>query len=227
MGNKINLLNKLPKSSRPLNVRGEISPEDKEHHWSLSREYFDGTRVQGYGGYINDGRWFPVAGDIIDYYKIKAQNAILEIGCAKGFLLDAFNQHDHTLELWGIDISQYALSQTTKSIPKHLVLGNAKDLPFDNNSFDLLICINSLHNILNVNDTLESLREIQRVSSKNSYITVGAYSNDEEKKIIDNWAIVATTYMHENDWLELFDKAGYKGDYFWFKPQISFGDGLS
>ena len=48
-----------------------------------------------------------------------------------------------------------------------------------------MISINSLHNILNVNETIHALNEIQRVTKKNSFISLGAYKNDTEKQIID------------------------------------------
>ncbi len=224
MGQYINLLKSLPLTSRPLEQRKCISEEDKSSHWKLSNEYFDGTRDQGYGGYINDGRWGAVSTDMVSHYNLTSSSALLDIGCAKGFLLEAFRNAISMKETWGIDISRYALVNAAKTLRNKLVLGNAKDLPFDDSTFDLVISINSLHNILSINDVIEALKEIQRVSKGNSYITLGAYKNKQEKKILDDWAVVATTYMHEQDWLEIFDKAGYSGDYFWFKPNISFGN---
>lgn len=224
MGQYINHLKGLPLCNRPLEQRKKISEKDKSLHWKLSIEYFDGTRDQGYGGYINDGRWEVVSSDMSRYYKLTSSSALLDVGCAKGFLLEAFRNTTSMKETWGIDISRYALMSASKTLRNKLVLGNAKDLPFDNCTFDLVTCINSLHNILNINDVIEALKEIQRVSKRNSYITVGAYKNKDEKKILDDWAVVATTYMHEQDWLEIFDKAGYLGDYYWFKPNISFGN---
>lgn len=223
MGQYINHLERLPKSLRPLDDRKVITELDKAEHWKLSEGYFDGTRAQGYGGYVNDGRWIPVAHDLNQFYRLDNESAILDIGCAKGFLLNGFLKVNSSLEVWGIDISDYALKSASNDCSLNLVLGNAKDLPFDDKSFDLVLSINSLHNLLNINDIVEALREIQRVSKANSYITVGAYSNANQKKILDDWAVVATTYMHENDWLEVFDKAGYVGDYYWFKPNESFG----
>ena len=85
-------------------------------------------------------------------------------------------------------------------------------------AFDLVISINSLHNILDRAEVIEALREIERVSRAHKYIKVGAYRNDEEKSILDNWAVVATTYLHVDDWLSVFEEAGYTGDYDWFNP---------
>lgn len=214
----------LPKVTRPIEERKLISEDDKKKHWELGIEYFDGTRDQGYGGYIDDGRWEPVAKTFADYYNLIATDCILEIGCAKAFLLKAFYSQLQTKEIWGLDISKYALETATQFPGLNLVCGNAKDLPFEDKIFELTISINSLHNILNINDLIAALREIERVAQK-KYITVGAFRNDEEKKYLDKWAVVATTYLHEQDWLEVFDRAGYTGDYYWFKPHQSFGVG--
>ena len=219
----INLLTSLPSVSRPLDLRKLISNADRRFHWELGHEYFDGTRDQGYGGYKDDGRWEPVAKDFISHYNLDNNSNILEIGCAKGYLLNSFIESLNNKENWGVDISSYALNCAPLSVKEKLVIANAKDLPFEDNSFDLVISINSLHNLLNINDTIDALREIERVSSRNSYITVAAYKNKAEKKLIDDWAVVATTYMHEDEWIELFDLSGYTGDYYWFKPNISFG----
>jgi len=223
VGRFINLLDDLPKAKRPLEQRSIISEEDKYHHWMLSQNYFDGTRDQGYGGYSNDGRWNPVAARLESFYSLDNSSALLDIGCAKGFLLNSFKEQSSKYDLWGLDISEYALSNAVFQDQINYILGNAKDLPFEDNSFDFVLSINSLHNILNINDFIKALKEIERVSSKHSYITNAAYKTDAEKKIIDEWAVVATTYMHEDEWLELFDKAGYSGDYYWFKPHLSFG----
>ncbi len=184
----------------------------------MSEKNFDGTREQGYGGYLCDGRWKQVAKDIVEHYCLKEGDKILDIGCAKGFLLSEFNEEHKIKDVWGVDISLYAKENAKTEIRDRIFIANAKELPFENNFFDLVISINSLHNILNVNETIHALSEIQRVTKKNSFISLGAYSNNVEKKTIDEWAVVGTTYTHEDDWLRIFESAGYEGDFFWFKP---------
>jgi ubiquinone/menaquinone biosynthesis C-methylase UbiE len=218
----INLLTALPNSNRPLSERKQIPIADRRFHWELDREYFDGTRNQGYGGYKNDGRWDPVALDLSNHFGLNSNACILDVGCAKGYLLESFHNAIKNSENWGLDISKYAVSHASNPQKERLIIGNAKDLPFEDAVFDLVVSINSLHNILNINDLLQSLREISRVSKGSAYVTIAAYSNDTEKSIIDDWAVVATTYMHQMEWLELFDKANYTGDYCWFKPKIGF-----
>ena len=123
------------------------------------------------------------------------------------------------LAIYGVDISEYAVSNAHKKIKNKLVIANANNLPFKNKFFDLTISINSLHNILNLKELKKSFNEIKRVSKKNMFISVGTYENHREKKILDEWAVLATTYMSKKNWLKFFKKVRYNGDYDWFKPK--------
>ena len=98
-----------------------------------------------------------------------------------------------------------------------MLVGNAKNLNFDDDEFDVVISINSIHN-LDRKDCGKALREIQRVSKKNSFITVDAYRNNEEKKRMDAWNLTAKTIMSVDDWKLFFKENEYKGDFFWFIP---------
>lgn len=217
---KINLLKSLPKSwkKKPLKSRLKVTDADRVLSWKLDNEYFDGNRKQGYGGYKYDGRWKPVAKDFIDHYKLKDGAKILDIGCAKGFLLDEFGKILKNSTLCGVDISHYAIKNNKKKINKYLCVGNANQLPYPDDFFDLVISINSLHNILNINDLKIAFKEIKRVTKKNAFVSLGAYDTNKEKKILDNWAVVASVYMNTKSWIKFFKKIRYNGDYFWFKP---------
>ena len=217
---KINLLKSLPKTwkKKPLKIRHSASIEDRILSWRLDKEYFDGNRKQGYAGYKYDGRWRPVAQDFIEHYKLKDNAKILDIGCAKSYLLDEFGKLLKKPTLCGLDISHYAITKSNKRIKKNLCIGNATKLPFEKNYFDLVISINSLHNIMTLDELKKSFKEIKRVSKKNTFISLGAYTNKKDQKILDNWAVVATTYMSVNSWLNFFKHVNYKGDYWWFKP---------
>jgi ubiquinone/menaquinone biosynthesis C-methylase UbiE len=218
MGNYIDLLNKGGVTeSKPIDVRMLATEEDRLAHWKLGEEYFDGSRAQGYGGYNYDGRWKKVAHDIFQRYNLKSDAKILDIGCAKGFLLKDIKDLYPSSEVWGLDISSYALTAAQSFGLNNLIQGNAASLPFEDKAFDFIFCNNSLHNILNINETIISLREISRVG-KAAWISIAAYVSEEEKSRIDSWAVVATTYMSQDSWLRLFDVSGYKHDYYWFKP---------
>lgn len=221
---KINLLKSLPgtwskKPKKDINKRKNVSQEDRILSWRLDKEYFDGSRAQGYAGYKYDGRWKTVAADIVKYYNLKDNAKILEIGCAKGFLLDEFGKILKKATLCGLDISSYAILKAKKKPQKIMCIGNATDLPYESKYFDLVLSINSLHNILNQKNLEKAFKEIKRVSKKNIYITLGSYTSLKSKKILDSWAVVASAYMKETSWKKFFKKIKYTGDYWWFKPK--------
>jgi ubiquinone/menaquinone biosynthesis C-methylase UbiE len=94
-------------------------------------------------------------------------------------------------------------------------VANAKSLPFADHSFDLVISINTVHNLY-LEECKESLREIQRVTKKHAFVTMDAWRNDAEKESMLKWNLTGVTYMHVDDWKKLFDEVGYTGDYYWF-----------
>ena len=214
----IDLLDALPRVKRPIDERASASEEDRRLSRQLGQEYFDGTRAQGLGGYYYDGRWKPVARRFQQHYGLTGDSAVLDVGCAKGFLIHDFMEEVPGLTVAGVDISDYALRNAIETVRPFICMANAKELPFPDDSFDLVVSINSLHNILDLDETGTALSEMERVSRGNKYVSLGAYRNEEEKARLDRWAVVATTYLHSDDWLKLFDEAGYTGDYVWFNP---------
>ena len=122
---------------------------------------------------------------------------------------------DATLK--GVDISQYAVANAMEIIKPFITCGNAKELPFEDKSFDLVVSINTIHN-LPIDECKQALREIQRVSRRDAFVTVDAYRTAEEKKRMDAWNLTALTFMHVDEWKKLFKEVGYEGDYFWFIP---------
>ena len=210
---EINLLKSLPSPKRNISNR---NIKKSDHHIKISRQYgkdyFDGDRSFGYGGYKYDGRWVPVAKDIKDYYGLIKGSKILDVGCAKGFLVK--DLVDLGFEAYGIDISEYAIDNSPKDIRNRLKTGNAKKLPYEDNSFDLVISLNTIHN-LNSNECKMAIQEIQRVSKRNSFIQVDSYTNENEKRIFEEWVLTAKFYGYPDEWLKLFKESGYTGDWFW------------
>ena len=219
IGKEIDLLRNYPKSKRDLSKRLEHkTPEQQKIARSFGKEFFDGDRSHGYGGYYyNEKFWSKVVLDFIEYYNLKDGDRILDIGCGKGFMLYDFKKANSKLEIVGIDISKYAIDNSKEEIKKYLKVGDAKKLNFSDKSFDLVISITTIHN-LDLRECKNSLKEIERVSKKNKFITVDAFSDDKEQEQMYAWNLTAKTILHTDDWKKLFLEAGYTGDYYWFKP---------
>lgn len=215
MNKEINLLAKLPKTTRNFDERSLAkSPEVVKVSRRYGYDYFDGSRDYGYGGYRYDGRWLPVAKDIINHFNLKAGDKVLDIGCAKGFLVKDLMLACPGLEVFGLDISEYALRHCEKEVCGRLHLGSADHLPFPDNSFDAVISINTIHNLERPN-ALIALREIERIAPGRGYVQVDSFLTAEQKNIFESWVLTAKFYDYPSGWLKLFSEAGYTGFYNW------------
>ncbi len=106
----LDLLRALPKTKRNIQKRAEAKdPAVIAIAKQYGEMYWDGPREYGYGGYRDDGRWHPVARDIIAQYGLKPGMRVLDVGCGKGFLVKALIAECPGLEAFGLDISLYAL----------------------------------------------------------------------------------------------------------------------
>jgi ubiquinone/menaquinone biosynthesis C-methylase UbiE len=216
---EIELLKKYPKAKRNLDERSASKEKDViSTARKFGKEFFDGDRKFGYGGFKYQSKyWNEVVKDIFEFYDLKDDSSILDVGCAKGFMLYDFINNYPNLKIKGIDISSYAINNSKPEVSKFLEVGNAKNLNYKDNSFDLVISINTVHN-LEIDECKIAIKEIQRVSKSKSFITVDAYRNDREKENMYKWNLTAKTILSVKEWISLFKEVGYKGDYYWFIP---------
>lgn len=219
MGIEIDLLENYPKTKRDLKQRAnEKTQEDRNIARKFGEEFFDGDRKHGYGGFNYMSRfWQPVIPTFIKHFNLNENSKVLDVGCAKGFMLFDIKEAIPNITIEGIDISSYAIENAKEEIKQFLRVGNAKELPYENNSFDVVISINTIHN-LEKKECAKALQEIQRVSRGKSFITVDAYRNEEEKEAMYAWNLTAKTIMSVDEWIAFFEEVGYTGDYYWFIP---------
>ena len=219
MGIEIDLLKNYPKTKRdPLARAAEKTEEDRIIARKFGKEFFDGDRKNGYGGFNYNPRfWQPVIPNFQKHFDLTGESKVLDVGCAKGFMLHDMVELIPGITVKGIDISKYAIENAIMSVKPLLEVASAVKLPFDNNSFDVAISITTVHN-LERDDCIQAICEIERVSRGKSFITVDAYHNEEEKEAMLSWNLTAKTILHVEEWLELFKDAGYTGDYYWFMP---------
>jgi SAM-dependent methyltransferase len=219
MGSEIDLMQNYPRTKRNVEERGETkTPEHRATARQFGKEFFDGSRDTGYGGFNYNARfWEPVVPDFQAHWDLKAGDSVLDVGCAKGFMLYDMQRLIPGLRVHGIDISKYAIENGYEPIRPYLSVASCDDLPFEDKSFDVVISITTVHN-MDYEGCIRTLKEIERISRRGSFITVDAYRNDEEKQRMEAWNLTAKTVLHVDEWRELFDKAGYTGDYHWFMP---------
>jgi ubiquinone/menaquinone biosynthesis C-methylase UbiE len=178
----------------------------------FDKEYWDGDRRWGYGGYKYDGRWRSVAQALVDHYDLKANDSVLDVGCGKAFILYDLTQIVPGIKVSGIDISQYAIDHSMDDVRSNLKCGSAASLPYEDNSFDLVISINTLHNLY-CYDLHSALKEIERVGRKNKYICVESYRNEDEKANLLYWQLTCEMFCTPAEWEWWFKQTGYTGDH--------------
>ncbi len=234
---EINLMDQYPRPRRPVVARGKLKlsgkgrinlrPEayDQEDIFleqvllnvarRFGKEYFDGDRLYGYGGYEYHPRfWTKTARRIVEHYHLDPQASVLDVGCAKGFLLYDLRRLYPGLQVAGVDISDYAIEHAKSEIKDSVQVGDAQCLPYPDSSFDLVVSINTVSN-LPLDGCKQAVREIQRVSRRHAFLGVHAWRTNKQHENFLKWNLTALTYMHVDDWLALFEEVGYEGDYYW------------
>lgn len=163
-------------------------------------DFFDGPRSCGYGGMSPDGRWGPVAEDIISDYK---PGRVIELECEKGFLLRALKEKG--VEVLGVDSSSYARSKCVVPV--------VPVPPQESPPFDLCIARGMVYT-LNLREAMNMIRFIEKLAHK-AFITLAAYDTEEDLRLLRKWTLLGTTILRKDEWREVLKHCGYTGDY-WF-----------
>ncbi len=215
MGNLVEVFTPLHKKTQRKYI--DRMMDDKVHCMLKAKEYeadyWDGDRRYGYGGYTYDGRWRPVAARLIEQYGLNSHSKILDVGCGKAHLLYELKQLLPGAELHGFDISRHGLTDAPEPIRKSLAQRKAQDVPYPwvDQYFDLVISLGCLHN-LRLPQLQKAVQEIERVS-KNKFIMVESFRNEQELFNLQCWALTAEAFFDKETWIWLLRHFGYTGDY--------------
>jgi SAM-dependent methyltransferase len=211
----VDFISTIHRSSR-RDYLGRVNEFPKAEAAKLAKkfdaDYWDGDRKFGYGGYKYDGRWRAVADAMASRYDIKPGDRILDVGCGKAFLLYDLTQAVPGVKITGIDISRYGLAHSKQETRAFLAEASAARLPFPDDTFDVVISINALHNLY-CYDLQDALREIERVGRKHKYICVESYRNEDEKTNLLYWQLTCEMFCTPQEWEWWFKQTGYTGDY--------------
>ncbi len=212
---EVNLLSRLPRTKRNIEKRKEgKDPAVIAIAKQYGEMYFDGPREYGYGGYRYDGRWVPVAEDIVKHFNLKAGDRVLDVGCAKGFLVKDLMKVCPGLEVFGLDVSLYALMHCEPEVVGRLHLGTGEKLPFPDKSFQCVLSLNTVHNFPRQR-AVKVMQEIQRLSGGKAFVQVDSFHTAEQKDIFESWVLTAEFYDYPDGWIKLFQEARYTGDWYW------------
>lgn len=212
---RIDFIQSLHSSTRRDYV-GRVVQHDKatcaEVAGQFGRDYWDGERHYGYGGYRYDGRWLPIAEKLAAHYGLKPGDRILDIGCGKGFLLYEFTRAVPGVEVAGIDISAYGIENAKEEVRPFLQVGDCRDLPWPDGHFDFVLSLGTFHN-LPVEGVFRALAEMQRVSRGRGYFMVESFRTEREKANLLYWQLTCLSFHSPESWAWIAAQAGYRGDH--------------
>ena len=175
--------------------------------------FWDGDRKYGYGGYKYIKEYHKeTAKSIVKRYDLQNDSSLLDLGCGKGFLLYEIKKILPGIKILGLDISRYAIKNAKQECRKFVKFFDLnKPLEFKENEFDLVMSINTLHN-LNL-DKISNVLKQMSIIGKKQYLCVESYRNEKEQFGEQCWALTAETLVHKSAWKWLFDMSGYTGDF--------------
>ena len=200
---------------KSIKVRSALSKKrtitNKINAWKLNKEYYDGDRINGYGGFKYDGRWLKLLPKLIKKYKLNSKSKFLDLGSKKSFLLKDLNILLPGIKSYGIENHKYPIKNAVKTKSK-IIESEYYNIPFKDKYFDFLIAFNSIY-MYNLGDVVKTLIEIERVSKK-SYVILAAGETDEERNKFNHWTLIGTSILLTKEWKQLFKEIKFSGDYY-------------
>lgn len=182
-----------------IEKRAEVLTETSDFI-GFGYDYFDNENYEvGYGGYFYDGRYASSVLSIVEYFKLLPKAKVLELGCAKGFILFEFMKLG--MDVRGIDKSTYAIEKAVVEVKPFLQCQSATDLPFSENEFDFVYSKEMLPH-LNEQEIDSTLCEIMRVASgDNIFLEIQVPSDNYSAELIKKWDCTHKT-IKPVDWWE-------------------------
>lgn len=120
---------------------------------------------------------------------------ILDVGCGTGEILKSITERYSFAQLYGLDISEEMLKQANDKLKgtATLILGDAKNITLETNSFDLLLCTDSFHHYPNPQ---QAISEFYRVLKHGKFLLIADYWKPFPIRQIMNLFI---SYSNEGD----------------------------
>jgi ubiquinone/menaquinone biosynthesis C-methylase UbiE len=205
-GHEINLLAHFLQQELDIKIENERTEFVKKISCKFDKNYFDGEPIYGYGGFhYNSNLWPETIREFQKYYGLTKEHSVLDIGCAKGFMIHDIAKLIPGIMVKGVDISHYAINHVIEDMRPHCNVACASQLPFEDHSFDLIISIAVLTN-LDLTMLRRAIHEIERVKRAHSFIAIDVFNQDA-------CPLTAKTIMSADEWRQFFNETGYTGDY--------------
>ena len=141
--------------------------------------------------------------NLVNLTKAKAVNSILDVGCGEGFTLNRLKENGIGKELEGLEYLKDAIELGKKTYPAiKITQGTIYELPYMDNSFDLVLCTEVLEHL---DEPEKALKELVRVSKKYLVISVPNEPFFMLAQLVrgKNWSRFGNDIEHINHWTML------------------------
>lgn len=141
----------------PMNIFSKRIPEPK-NMGKIKLQAFEALSIKNYSRWI-----IPFVDDVLETSGLTS-GRILDIACGPGFLFKEFARRSKNFQVYGIDISPYAISLSKKRRTKYgnviFQYGSAERIPFGDALFDLVVCKDSIHEFADIKIALEEMLRV-------------------------------------------------------------------
>lgn len=113
--------------------------------------------------------------DIRDLKKYIAKGEkVLDLGCANGYLIELFSGHES--DYTGADVSNelIKISQDKYPLGSYITI-QPNEIPVEDNYFDKVFCLSTIHHIPSIEERLKFLAEIRRVLKPSGTLILTAW----------------------------------------------------
>ena len=202
---------------RKRKILAFVPDQDKRVDFvAYGQHYFDDPEYGvGYGGYRYDGRYADCVFRMIEHYGLRGGSSVLEVGCAKGFILVEFLKRG--LDVAGIDLSAYAVANAVDEVKPFIVNGSCERLPWPSASFDFVYSKETLPHLSEPQLVL-AIAEMKRVCrSDNIFLEIQVANSAEAGQLVKRWDETHQTIESADWWRGFLGAQGFRGQVN-FKP---------
>lgn len=205
-------------SSRPRSAEERIrkieayvpGPGKRGDFLRYGYDYFDNEDFGvGYGGYHYDGRYAGSVDKMISHYRLTPESRVLELGCAKGFILFEFLRRG--IAVAGIDISEYAVENALPEVRPFIRQGSCERLEWGDGTFDLVYSKETLPHLTET-QLVSAIAEVRRVCRGDDiFLEIQVGNDDRACQLISVWDETHQTVRSSEWWRRFLMDQGYRG----------------
>jgi len=172
------------------NIKASLPKKKKEvYNANQKGDWYHGTVAENYESKRSEQHWWQEETKILEKFLtfIPQGIKVLDIPVGTARFLPLYIQNK--MSITGLDISSDMLDQAKilrgDSLNGcQLDIGDARDLPYADNYFDLVVCFRFLDGQISYRDTIKVIVEFCRVSRKNLILELGAAPQKEDDSVL-------------------------------------------